>query len=148
MIGTGAGFENSDVLQPKLKYKFRVLVQDFEQVQDLTTITERSNCWPFINYGESLSIYSTLHTLLVSTRVTLELVVRDEVNNNIASLVGIQIQKQQTINQTLLAGNEYKFKCKMVRRCRYPRDMYVRLFLNVNYDRGDYAANDPLNYND
>ena len=29
LSGTGNGFENSDVLQPKLKYKFRVLVQDF-----------------------------------------------------------------------------------------------------------------------
>ena len=29
LSGTGNGFQDSDVLQPKLKYKFRVLVQDF-----------------------------------------------------------------------------------------------------------------------
>ena len=155
LSGTGAGFENSDVLQPKLKYKFRVLVQDFGAGAGLNDLSQNvvTVGRPNINYGESPihSFNSVAYIIGKHEWQTLELVVRDEVNNNIASLVGNQIQKQTDhINQTSpLAGNEYKFKMQVswLDGVGTPQETWSMLgcFLqSVNYDSGDYAANDPV----
>lgn len=103
------------MLQPKLKYRFRVLFESFgnnENLRELTSQVETVTR-PSINYNEIPvhSYNSVAYAMGKHEWQTIDLTVRDDINNSVASAVGAQIQKQLNhFEQTgPIAGINYKF---------------------------------------
>lgn len=140
------------ILQPKLKYRFRVLTTNFgpfNQQKDLTrqvmNVTK-----PKLNF-EEVQIDSYNSRAWVAGKHTWEmitLVVRDDISNTVSKLVGHQMQKQLNhFEQTApAAGVNYKFTMRLqtldggndvVQEDWTLEGCWLQ---NVDYDALDYAA--------
>lgn len=103
------------ILQPKLKYRFRVLFEGFGVNENLRELTAQimSVGRPSITYSEIAvhSYNSIAYAMGKHEWQTIELSVRDDINNSVSSAVGAQVQKQLNhFEQTgPVSGTNYKF---------------------------------------
>lgn len=103
------------ILQPKLKYRFRVLFEGFGVNENLRELTAQvmSVGRPSITYNEiSVHSYNSIaYAMGKHEWQTIELNVRDDINNSVSSAVGAQVQKQLNhFEQTgPVSGTNYKF---------------------------------------
>lgn len=150
------GTSGLGILMPKLKYRFRVSMQSFgptgaavdltRQVVDVTRPQLRM---------DRTAIHSYNNIMYVPHKPewqTMEIKVRDDVNNSVSTLVATQLQKQMNhFDQTQpLAGINYKFTTQIetldggntgVLENWYLEGCYLSA---VNYDNMDYGNNDDI----
>jgi hypothetical protein len=145
------------ILQPKLKYRFRVRFTGFgsvgqsplqltQQVMNITRPKVSHEEVPIHSYN-SISYIQGKHTWEAIT-ITL----RDDINNNISKLVGGQVQKQMNhFEQTsAISGSRYKFGTKIeildgTNNTELEQwDLEGCFLQNVDYSDGDYAVSEPV----
>ena len=145
------------ILQPKLKYRFRVRFTGFGSVgqsplqltQQVMNITR-----PKVSH-EEVPIHSYNSVAYMQGKHTWEAInitLRDDINNNISKLVGGQVQKQMNhFEQTsAVSGARYKL-CTKIEILDGTSDTELEqwdlegCFLqNVDYSDGDYAVSEPV----
>jgi hypothetical protein len=145
------------ILQPKLKYRFRVRFTGFgsvgqsplqltQQVMNITRPKVSHEEVPIHSYN-SVAYMQGKHTWEAIT-ITL----RDDINNNISKLVGGQVQKQMNhFEQTsAISGSRYKFGTKIeildgTNNTELEQwDLEGCFLQNVDYSDGDYAVSEPV----
>ena len=107
------------LLMPKLKYRFRVLFQNFGVTNETTEMTKQvvSVARPNLTFEEiALPIYnSTLKLAGRHTWADIACSVRDDASGNVSKLIGEQIQKQMDFLEmsSAASGIDYKFLTKL-----------------------------------
>lgn len=140
------------ILQPKLKYRFRVLTTNFGPNTEQTNLTRQvmNVTKPKLNF-EEVVIDSYNSKVWIAGKHTWEmvtLVVRDDISNTVSKMVGHQMQKQLNhFEQTApAAGVNYKFTMQLqtldggndvVQEDWTLEGCWLQ---NVDYDSLDYAA--------
>lgn len=151
-LGGGAG--RGGILQPKVKYKFRIRVINFGPIQgglDLTQQVQTASL-PSVKYPDIKvpSYNSTAYYMSKPEWDPVKLTVRDDVTNAVSKLVGHQVQKQQNhFEQTSpLAGTNYKFNM-YIEQMDGGNDAVIEqwylegcFLTNVTYGDLDYASSD------
>lgn len=142
------------ILQPKLKYRFRVITTNFGPITsgDQKNLTRQvmNITKPKLNF-EEVQIDSYNSRAWVAGKHTWEmitLVVRDDISNTVSKLVGHQMQKQLNhFEQTSpAAGVNYKFQTRIQTldggNVVVQEDWTLEgcWLQNVDYDSLDYAA--------
>ena len=153
-LGQGSG--RGGILQPKVKYKFRVRVFGFGPIAGGIELTQQVNACgrPNRNYN-AVTVHSYNSTGYYAGKAewaAISLTVRDDVSNSVAMIVGHQEQKQMNaFNQTTpLAGSNYKFQMYIETMAGGDDDVLEQWFLegcfceSVNYDSFDYASSEPM----
>lgn len=144
------------ILMPKLKYRFRVTMQNFGNAQPAYALTRQvESCGrPTINH-ESTELHSYNNIMYIPkkpTWSTIEIKVRDDISNTVTKLVGQQLQKQMNhFDQTsAAAGINFKFTTIIqvldggnvgVLENWYLEGCYLE---QVAYDAQDYTSSDPV----
>jgi hypothetical protein len=107
--------ERLGMLQPKLKYRFRVLFENFGTNQGLRELTAsvQSVGRPQIQY-EEIEVHSYNSRAYFAGKHQwqgIDVTLRDDINNAVNSAVGAQIQKQMNHFEQIgpVAGSNYKF---------------------------------------
>ena len=145
------------ILQPKLKYRFRVRFTGFgsvgqsplqltQQVMNITRPKVSHEEVPIHSYN-SISYMQGKHTW-----EAINITLRDDINNNISKLVGGQVQKQMNhFEQTsAISGSRYKFGTKIeildgTNNTELEQwDLEGCFLQNVDYSDGDYAVSEPV----
>lgn len=150
------GTNGVGILMPKLKYRFRVSMQNFGPVGSALNLTRQvETCGrPTLNH-ESTPLHSYNNVVYIPKKPewsTIEIKVRDDVSNSVAALVGAQIQKQMNhFDQTsALAGVNFKFATVIevldggntgILENWYLEGCYLE---SINYDSLDYTSSDPV----
>jgi hypothetical protein len=150
---TGSG---SGILMPKLKYRFRVTLLNFgtdESTRELTQNVQNVTR-PVVTYDEIIveSYNSKVYMHGKHTWDPITLVIRDDIQNNVAKYVGSQVQAQVNHYQqtTPASGGDYKFDMDIEILDGNRGDATERWKLegcfiqNVNYSDSDYSANEPI----
>lgn len=150
------GSSGVGILMPKLKYRFRVSMQNFGPAGAALDLTRQvETCGrPTLNH-EEVAIHSYNNIMYIPQKPTwsnLEIKVRDDVNNSVSTLVGAQLQKQMNhFDQTsALAGINFKFTTIIevldggntgVLENWYLEGCYLQ---TAAYDGHDYTSSDPV----
>ena len=152
----GGGTGRGGLLQPKVKWKFRVEVTNFgiptsaiQLTQQVMTVSR-----PNLNFGEQeVHSYNSIGYYAGKPKwETITLTVRDDVTNSVNSLVGAQIQKQMDFFQQTspLAAGNYKFQMA-IQTLDGGNDAileewdYEGCFISsVNYEGFDYSSSEPM----
>jgi hypothetical protein len=145
------------ILQPKLKYRFRVRFTGFgnlganpiDLTQQVMNITR-----PKVTHEEvPIHVYNSVAYLMGKhTWEPITITVRDDINNSISRLVGQQVQKQMNhFEQTgPISGGQYKYTSKLeildgTNDTELEQWNLEGCFLqNVDYSDGDYAVSEPV----
>jgi len=140
------------ILQPKLKYRFRVITNDFGPTNEQKNLTQQvmTVTKPKLNFDE-VQIDSYNSRAWIAGKHTWEMVtltVRDDITNSVSKMVGYQMQKQLNhFEQTSpAAGTNYKFQMNIETLDGGNDVVQERWTLegcwlqNVDYDSLDYAA--------
>lgn len=153
-IAGGGG--RGGMIQPKVKYKFRVRVVNFGPInggldltQQVSTVTRptMSAAPQAVHSYNSIAYYPSKPEWS-----TINLEVRDDVTNSVNRLVGHQMQKQMNhFEQTSpLAGSNFKFQTFIETLDGGNDEVIEQWYLegcflsNVNYNGFDYSASDPM----
>ena len=146
----------SGILMPKLKFRFRVKVEDFgaqgnarEFTQNVMNVKQTK-----INF-EEVEIHSYNSKVYVQgkhTWETVQIVIRDDIQNTVSRLAGKQVQRQLNHfnQQSPLAGEDYKFNTRLEildGQTTAPMETWglEGCFLqNVDYSDSDYTTNEPV----
>lgn len=143
------------ILQPKQKYRFRVVWQNFGENNGLREMTANVvTCTrPKITYNEvQLDSYNSVAWIQGKhTFDTIEITLRDDITNAVISSVGAQVQKQMNhFEQTsAVAGINYKFAMEIHSMDGTDNDQLESWVLDgcwiQAYASGDsdYASGDP-----
>ncbi len=114
-LTTGAGSAKG-ILMPKLKYRFRVnFIAPFAGGNETTTMTQnvQSVTRPSVSVDEVEvhSFNSKVYLQGKHTWQTVDVVIRDDITNSVAKIVGNQVQRQVNHFQqtTAAASNDFKF---------------------------------------
>ncbi len=155
-FGIGPGVDGRAILQPKLKYRYRVkfnmpTVETREFTRNVVTCDR-----PKLTANE-IQIHSYNSIAYISGKhewQTISCTFRDDVNNSIVGLVGTQLQKQIDHHEQASAKSAEDFKFGMtVDFLTGTHGTDGRLdqwglegcwIQNADYDGGDYAGSDPL----
>jgi hypothetical protein len=154
-IPTASG--NEGMLMPKLKYRFRVLLQNFgTQISTELTKQVMDISRPTVNFEElEIPIYNS--RIYLAGRHTWEAVtlnVRDDASGNISRLVGQQVQKQFDFLEQASArsGIDYKFQTYIEildggNGANLPEvlerwELYGCFVQNANYNDLNYTSNE------
>tara|TARA_Y100000592_G_scaffold92594_1_gene154534 strand:+ start:362 stop:964 length:603 start_codon:yes stop_codon:yes gene_type:complete len=145
------------ILQPKLKYRFRVRFTGFgnlganpiDLTQQVMNITR-----PKVTHEEvPVHVYNSVAYLMGKhTWEPITITLRDDINNSISRLTGQQVQKQMNhFEQTgPISGGQYKFTSKIeildgTNDAELEQWNLEGCFLqNVDYSDGDYAVSEPV----
>lgn len=151
------GQTGSGILMPKLKYRFRVsLLGNFGGSAETKVLTQnvQSVTRPQITYEEVIVDSYNSKTYLQGKHSweQVTITVRDDITNQVAKLVGAQIQRQLNHFQqsTPASGSDYKFDTQIEILDGVNAGASEVWFLegcfltNVNYSENDYSANDPV----
>lgn len=142
------------ILHPKQKYRFRVVWQNFGDNKGLREMTAGvvSATRPKVTYKDvELHSYNSVGWIMGKhTFDTVEVVLRDDITNSVASSVGAQIQKQMNhFEQTsAVAGINYKFTMEIHSLDGTNNEELESWMLDgcfvtgVAYDGGDYSSDD------
>ncbi len=143
------------ILQPKQKYRFRVLWTNFGINRDPNQMTASvMTCTrPKITYEEvKLDSYNSVAWIQGKHSFeTIEIKLRDDITNSVVSSVGAQVQKQMNhFEQTSAsAGINYKFSMEIHSLDGTNNEELESWFLegcwinSAAYSDGDYASGDP-----
>lgn len=153
-LGGGAG--RGGILQPKVKWKFRVRVVNFGPIQgglDLTQQVSTATRPTFTQSDQAVHSYNSVDYYGGKpTWGTISIEVRDDVTNAVSRLVGHQVQKQQNhFEQTSpLSGINYKFQTYLETLDGGNDTVLEQWFLegcfltSVNYNGFDYSSSDAM----
>ena len=155
-FGDGSGRDG--ILQPKLKYRFRVIFFSFGSNDSTVQLTQQvmNVTRPKVSYEEiPVDVYnSRAYMQGKHTWEQITITLRDDANNNITKLVGQQVQAQLNhFNQTSPgAGSNFKFTTQIdILDGGTAGDTEVEkwelegCFLqNVDYSDSDYAVSEPV----
>jgi hypothetical protein len=150
------GTSGIGILMPKLKYRFRVSMQNFGPTGSALELTQQviTAGRPNIQHNRT-ALHSYNNVMYIPQKPewqSLEIVVRDDVTNGVSSLVAAQLQKQMNhFDQTSkLAGINYKFVTQIETldggNVNTLENWYLEgCFLEtVAYDQFDYASSEPM----
>jgi hypothetical protein len=111
-----SGATGSGILQPKLKYRFRVsFLNFFGGAAETTVLTQNIQSVGRPNVSvEEIPVHSYNSRVYVQGKhewQTIEVAIRDDISNRVAKLVGAQVQRQVNHFQqtTPAAANDFKF---------------------------------------
>lgn len=149
------------LLMPKLKYRFRVTLDNFgvagtpstELTKQVMNVTR-----PDVSFGDiTLNVYnSTIKLAGRPTFANATLTLRDDVTGATTRKVGEQLQKQFDFfeQSSAASGIDYKFRMRVEildggNGAYEPNSLesfeYLGCYLqNVKYQGGDYTSNDPM----
>jgi hypothetical protein len=155
-VPLGGGEGRGGILQPKTKYKFRVIVTNFGVPAGSIQLTQQvMTCSrPNANFNP-VTVHSYNSTAYYAGKPeweALSLTVRDDVTNSVNSLVGAQIQKQMNFFQqtTPLSGGNYKFSMLLDTLDGGDDTVLEEWVLegcflaSANYEGFDYSSSDPM----
>ena len=114
-VPLAAGPVNQGLLFPKLKYRFRVLMENFGVSKPTTELTKQVvSCGrPEVTFeNKTLHVYnSVVNYAAKPTWSEITVTLRDDVTNAVSKLVGEQIQKQFDFfeQSSAASGSDYKF---------------------------------------
>lgn len=143
------------ILQPNQKYRFRVIWQNFGENNGLTTMTANVVTVTRPKFGfEDIKLDSYNSVAWIQGKHTfdpIEITLRDDITNAVASSVGAQIQKQMNFFEqtSAVAGVNYKFTMEIHTLDGTDNEatsiwVLEGCFLTgVQYPEGDYASGDP-----
>jgi len=155
-FGIGATSSGRAILQPKLKYRYRVKfnmggTEEGEFSRNVVTCDR-----PKLSHTE-IPIHSYNSIAYISGKhewATINCTFRDDVNNSIVGLVGTQLQKQIDHHEQASAKSAEDFKFGMTvdfltgtHGTDGDLDQWAIegcWIQNADYDGGDYAGSDPL----
>jgi hypothetical protein len=159
-LPAGQSASNQGLLMPKLKYRFRVELQSFGVTSPTTEITKQvmNVTRPEVTFENmTLDVYnSRIKYAGKHTWSDLTLTIRDDVSNNVSTLVGEQVQKQFDFfeQSSAASGIDYKFATVIeildggngnsaiqVLEAWELTGCYLQ---KVTYQGGDYTSSDPL----
>jgi hypothetical protein len=143
------------ILQPKQKYRFRVVWQNFGENNGLREMTANVvTCTrPKISWSEA-ELHSYNSVAWIQGKHTfdmIEITLRDDITNSVISSVGAQVQKQMNhFEQTsAVAGINYKFSMEIHALDGTDNDQLESWVLDgcwlhdTAYGDNDYASGDP-----
>jgi aromatic ring-cleaving dioxygenase len=159
-FGISASGGARGIIQPKLKYKYKV---EFSGLQGQTgnaaefTRNVMTADRPKITY-EEVPIHSYNSRVYVAGKHewnTVGITFRDDVENRIVNLVGQQVQRQVDHHNQVstMSGQDYKFGVSVSVLTGQDEsssgvidawDLEGCWITNVDYDAGDYSASDPV----
>jgi len=152
------GGENDILVQPKLSYRFAVLLTSFGDGNETQKLTSQvvSVSRPSVTHDDVVvDVYNSRIFLAGKhTWDPLTLTVRDDVTGSVAKAIASQLQKQinHATQASAKSGAGYKFSMKIQNldgsdSATNPLDewelagCYIQ---NVNYGENNYATSDPL----
>lgn len=150
------GATGRGIIMPKLKYRFRVsFLNLFGGAPESTTLTQniQSVTRPSVSVDEVEvhSYNSRVYLQGKHTWNTIDVVIRDDITNSVAKLVGAQVQRQVNHFQqtTPAAANDFKFDLQIevldgvnagASEVWFCEGCFLQ---NVQYGDSDYTTNDP-----
>ena len=151
---------NQGLLMPKLKYRFRVIFENFGVATPRTELTKQVMDFtrPKVGFEEiTVPIYNS--TLYLAGKYTWETVtcnLRDDASGQVARLVGEQLQKQLDFMEQASAasGIDYKFTTKFevldggngvaTPNVLETWELYGCYLTNVDYGDANYGESTPM----
>ena len=151
---------NQGLLMPKLKYRFRVIFENFGVATPRTELTKQviSFARPSVTFEEvTIPIYNS--TLYLAGKYSWETVtaeLRDDASGQVARLVGEQLQKQLDFMEQASAasGIDYKFQTKFevldggngvaTPNVLETWELYGCYLTSVNYNDANYGESGPM----
>jgi hypothetical protein len=158
-VPAGAGVNNGTILMPKLKHRFRVAVTnfgDFPRTIDFTRQVATAGRPQIQHNNTPLHSYNNVVYLAQKPEwQTIEIALRDDINNSVSALVSAQLQKQMNHYTQSAARSHmnYKFTTYMQTldgSMSYPSNVLEEWMLEgcyleqVQYDQMDYSSSDPV----
>jgi len=158
-VPTSNGASGTALLMPKLKYRFRVILQSFG-VETSTELTKQVSdvTRPTVTFEEmTIEIYNSKVKLAGKPSwgdVTLNL--RDDANGQVQKLVGQQIQKQFDFMEQASARSGVDYKFQMIiemldggngtiePNVLEKWELYGCYVSEVNYGEANYGSNEPM----
>jgi hypothetical protein len=151
---------NQGLLMPKLKYRFRVIFENFGVSTPRTELTKQVMDFtrPQVDFADiDVPIYnSTVRLAGKYTWSDLTCNLRDDAGGNVSRLVGEQLQKQLDFTEmaSAAAGIDYKFLTRFEildggNGAGEPVvlenwEIYGCYLKSVNYNNMDYSASEPV----
>ena len=148
------------LLMPKLKYRFRVIFENFGVTNPRTELTKQVMDFtrPTISFGDiEIPIYnSTIKIAGKHTWGDLTCKLRDDAGGNVSRLVGEQLQKQFDFMEqaSASAGIDYKFLTRIevldggngtsTPIALETWEIYGCYLKEANYDSMDYSVSEPV----
>ena len=158
------GVGNQGLLMPKLKYRFRVTLENFGITKPTTELTKQvvSAARPQVQFeNQVIHVYnSQINYAGKHTWQPMSLTVRDDAQGNVTKLVGEQLQKQFDFFEQASAasGQDYKFLARIEMldgangafaengspNVLETWEVYGCYLQNVNYNELAYAESAPM----
>lgn len=151
---------NQGLLMPKLKYRFRVMFENFGVSTPRTELTKQVMDFTRPKVGfEDITIPVYNSTLYLAGKYSWEMVtanLRDDASGQVSRLCGEQIQKQLDFMEQASAasGIDYKFTTKFEvldggNGAALPTvletwELYGCYVQNIDYGNADYGASEPM----
>ncbi len=155
-VPVAPGQSGRGLLMPKLKYRFRVTMDNFGPIGTSQVLTQQvvSAGRPQIQHSRT-ALHSYNNIMYYANKPewqTIEIVVRDDITSGVSRFVSAQLQKQMNhFDQTsALAGINYKFFTRIETldggNAQVLENWYLEgCFLEtVAYDQFDYSSSDPM----
>lgn len=160
LAGGGQSATSQGLLMPKLKYRYRVVFNNFGASSQTHELTKQvmSATRPGVTFENIvLDVYnSKINMAGRHTWDDVTITLRDDVTNSVSKLVGQQVQKQFDFFEQsgAASGADYKFQCNIeildggnganeaVVLERF--EMYGCYLQHTVYQGGDYKSSDPL----
>jgi hypothetical protein len=150
------GTSGIGMLQPKLKYRFRVSMDRFAGFGPTLELTRqvKSVVRPTVTFTET-AIHSYNNVMYIPQKPTwgaIDIIVQDDVTSAVSRLINAQVQRQHNFfDQTSgLSGANFKFRTKIetldggnvgVLEAWYLEGCYLQ---SVAYDTFDYSNSEPM----
>lgn len=155
-VPVASGQTGLGLLMPKLKYRFRVTMQNFGPIGTSQILTQQvvSVDRPNIQHGRG-SLHSYNNIMYYANKPewqTINIVVRDDITSGVSRIVSAQLQKQMNHfdQSSALAGINYKFFTRIETldggNSQVLENWYLEgCFLEtVAYDQFDYSSSEPM----
>lgn len=159
-IPGGQSATSQGLLMPKLKYRFRVLLDNFGVTKPTTELTKQvmTVARPNVQFDmQTVDVYnSKIFYAGKHTWQPITMTVRDDVNGQVSRLVGEQVQKQFDMLEQVSAssGSDYKFTMRIElldggNGAQDPNvletfELYGCFLTDVNYNELTYAESSPV----
>ena len=156
-LNSGDGVSGSGILQPKLNYRFRVVVAGFggvgtssqeftRQVMNVSRPKVSHESIPLDSYN------SRMYVMGKHTWEPITITLRDDIANNLTKLVGRQVQQQldHKSQRGPSAGTNYKFTTLIEildgnsGSATEQWQLEGCFVTNADYSQTDYAVSDPV----
>lgn len=148
------------LLMPKLKYRFRVMFENFGVTTPRTELTKQVVDFtrPEVSFDDiTIDVYnSRVRMAGKHTWSDITVNIRDDALGNVARLVGEQLQRQYDFfeQSSAASGSDYKFttRCEMLdggNGADEPQvletwEIYGCFIQSVNYNQVQYSSSDPV----